>query len=325
MPVQNICLRDEQSGAVAEVLVGFGFNCHRFEVQHRGQPISLLWSVPNFISGQERASASGIPVLFPFPGRIGQACYEFAGKSYELSTEAAPRDPLGNAIHGFVLNRPWRLIEQSLQHVAGEFQASIDEPSLLSTWPADFRIRMTYTLQHNTLSNKIEVENPSDTPLPFGFGTHPYFRVPLAPSGQAAQCRIQVPANRYWPLEQMLPTDEKLPVDPTRDLREGVAFSATQLDDVLADLDHVNGWCVARIDDPAAAGGLELRFDQSFAACVVYNPPHREAVCIEPYSCVPDPFALAQRGIDSSLQVLPPGGKWQAHIDMTWVESAVAG
>ena len=31
----------------------------------------------------------------------------------------------------------------------------------------------------NTLTSDIEIENPDTKPLPFGFGTHPYFRVPL--------------------------------------------------------------------------------------------------------------------------------------------------
>jgi len=45
---------------------------------------------------------------------------------------------------------------------------------------------------------------------------------------------------------------------------------------------------------------------------VVYNPPHREAFCIEPYTCVPDPFALEARG----LRVLAPGEQFQARIDI---------
>ena len=56
----------------------------------------------------------------PFAGRIGGAAYEFRGRRFELE----PNDGLGNAIHGFVYNRPWRVVEQSALRVVGEFQAS---------------------------------------------------------------------------------------------------------------------------------------------------------------------------------------------------------
>lgn len=318
MDMQNVRLQDETSGASAEVLVGFGFNCHRFDVVQNGQPVPLLWSAPNFASGEERASGSGIPILFPFPGRIGNAEFEFEGRRYGLSEAAAPRDPLGNAIHGFVLNRPWRLIEQDKQRVVGEFQATVDAPQLLEVWPADFRLRMAYELQGTTLGCDIQVDNPSDRLLPFGFGTHPYFRLPLHAGGQAETCRITVPAESVWPLDAMLPTGRKQEVDAARDLRQGKPFAQTQLDDVLADLAASGGRVVARIDDPSDSSSLEITFDDSFRACVVYNPPHREAICIEPYSCVPDPFALARRGVDAGLHVLSPGDTWQARIEMRW-------
>jgi aldose 1-epimerase len=48
-------------------------------------------------------------------------------------------------------------------------------------------------------------------------------------------------------------------------------------------------------------------FDDFFRACVVFNPPHRQAICIEPYSCIPNAYALAERGIDAGLRVLAPG------------------
>ena len=40
---------------------------------------------------------------------------------------------------------------------------------------------------------------------------------------------------------------------------------------------------------------------------MVWNPPHREAIAIEPYTCVVTAFDVEERGYDSGLRVLDPG------------------
>ena len=59
-----------------------------------------------------------------------------------------------------------------------------------------------------------------------------------------------------------------------------------------------------------------MTFDDQFTACVVYNPPHREAVCIEPYTTVPDRVLLAEKGIDPHLQVPGPGPAFRTRIEI---------
>jgi aldose 1-epimerase len=214
------------------------------------------------------------------------------------------------------MERPWQVVEQTASRVKGTFQASLAEPKLLERWPADFRISVTYKLSGNRLASTIEIENPDEKPLPFGFGTHPYFRVPLGAGGEAGKCRITVPATSYWELVDMLPTGKKLPAAGGRALAGGMAFAETQLDDVLDDLMFQQGEALATIDDPASGRSLRLTFDDGFRACVVYNPSHREAFCIEPYTCVPDPFVLAAKGIDAGLRVLGPGERFVGKIDL---------
>jgi aldose 1-epimerase len=61
---------------------------------------------------------------------------------------------------------------------------------------------------------------------------------------------------------------------------------------------------------------LTISFDAAFGHCVVFNPPHREAICIEPYTSVPDAYALEERGIATGLRVLAPGESFQAAVDL---------
>ena len=303
MALELIQLTDNATGSSAKVLAGFGFNCYEFRAVHLGEPVDVLWSAPGFESGQERPSHSGIPILFPFPGRIGGTSFEFKGRKYPLEEG----DGRGNAIHGFVLNRPWQVLEHDGRRVVGRFQASQRDPSLLKRWPADFQITVSYELAGNTLASRIEVHNPDERPLPFGLGTHPYFRLPLGGKGQAADCRVTVPVGEVWELKDMVVTGKRLPAEGPKNLAGGLAFGQTQLDDVFTGLDYRGGRCTASIDDPANGRRLTMAFNDRFRACVVYNPPHREAICIEPYTCVPDGFRLEREGVDAGALVLGGG------------------
>jgi len=117
----------------------------------------------------------------------------------------------------------------------------------------------------------------------------------------------------------MLPTGEETGGEIHQRLRRGMPFGETQFDDVFGGIVAADGagTATARIDDPANGRGLRIDFDASFRECVVYNPPHREAICIEPYTCVPDPFRLAAAGRDTGLRVLAPGERFSARIAMT--------
>jgi aldose 1-epimerase len=311
MTVQAISLSDPASGARASILPGFGFNCYRFAVPVAGRPVEVLWAEPGFESGQKRASGSGIPLLLPYPGRLRGQTLQWRGRAYPLEGD----DHRGNAIHGYVLNRPWRVIEQGAARVVGQFQASVDDPSLRDRWPADFRITATYALSGTALSSEFLIENPSDQPLPCGFGTHPYFRVPLA-AGDAAECRVALPVTRRWELADMLPTGRQLNVDEPDTFRRGLPFPEMQFDDVFTGLQFEREWCHTAVVDPRGGCRLAVEFDAAFRECVVYNPPHREAVCIEPYTCVPNAIELTAGGADTGLQVLEPGQSFRARVVM---------
>jgi len=307
-----VTLREPTTGATAKVLPARGFNCFSFQPVLHGEAVETLWAAPDFVAGDGKPSHSGIPILFPFPGRLRGTSFEFRGRKFSL--EAG--DGIGNAIHGFVISRPWRIVDQTEVRVVGEFQASKDAPEILQHWPTDFRIAVVYELIGHALTSDVRIENTGDGPLPFGFGTHPYFRVPLGAGSNAAQNVVTVPAASYWELENMLPTGRKLPVSGGRSLAAGLPFAETKLDDVFSDLSFEAGRATATIEDPQLRRRLELSFDDQFLECVVYNPPHREAICLEPYTCVPDAYALAADGVETGLRVLEPGEIFSTRIDI---------
>lgn len=298
-------------GGRAEVWPALGFNCYRWQVVRQGSAFELLYAAPNLFE-EHAPTRSGFPILFPFPNRIRDGRFTWDGKKYEL-----PRnDPSGkNAIHGFACRRPWRVVDHGADGdsawVTGEFHALQDSPDSLALWPSDHRIRVTYRLSGNGLRIESIVDNPDRVPLPFGLGYHPYFRIPFREGADSNAYRVSVPASGYWNLEECLPHGPVRVVDQRRDLRTPVPFPRLQVDDVLTNLTPLGQEC-GRIEEPLL--GMRLLCSPDFREMVVFTPGHRQAVCLEPYTCVTDAINLQARGIDTGWRVLQPGERWQGFV-----------
>lgn len=311
MSAQIATITCPSTGDQARVLVSQGFNCFAYRANVRGDAVDVLWSSPNFASGQERASSSGIPLLFPFPGRMPGTSLAWEGQTYEL--EAG--DALGNAIHGFCHTRPWTVIQQQDASVTAEFYASRVDASLRRRWPSDFRATATYGIGGGVLTGTYTFENVGDQSLPCGFGAHPYFRVPLG-AGRAEDCVVRLPVTKQWELAEMLPTGQVRDWPRAAEFAGGVRFDSLDLDDVFGGLTFTGPRCQASLTNPASGSTLTIAWDATFRECVVYTPPHREAICIEPYTCAPAAIALAERGIDAGLRVLAPGEAFTGRMEL---------
>jgi len=309
---ETVTIADPESGSSAEILVSGGFNCFSFTPVIDGQAVEVLWAHPNFAEGTERPSGSGIPLLFPFAGRLPGTSFEYQGKTYPLEEG----DGRGNAIHGFVMQRPWRVDAFTESRVVGQFHMSIDDPELIQRWPADFRIMVSYEVAGNTLRSEVLIENPDDKPLPVSFATHAYFRLPLAGEASAADTVVTVPVSEEWELTNLIPTGRKLTDTRARQLAAGMQLKDAQFDNIFSGVRHdAAGQASTTLTAP---GGRRLiqTFDRTFRHVVVYTPPHREAICMEPYTTLPNAFNLEATGIDTGLRILGPGEEIKTSLDI---------
>jgi len=308
-----VTIRDAVSGSSARILPGVGFNCFDFQAVVDDQTVSVVWAEEEF--GIESALAlHGIPILFPFAGRLQGNSFTFEGQEFSAEGAIAAN---GNVIHGFVISRPWRVIAQTEGSVTGEFIASVDDPSLLAQWPSDFLIRITYMIEGASLVCDVLVENPGNRALPFGFGTHPYFRIPVV-GDVATNPVITVLADEVWPHVGELPNGKREGVEGESDLRNGVAFNELTFSGVLTDVRaEEDGLAHTYVDDAATGIRIEQTFPPSLRNCVIYVPEHHEAVAIEPWSCVPNAFALESQKIETGLDIIPPGDSWATRIVIT--------
>jgi aldose 1-epimerase len=298
-----------------EIWPALGFNAYRWQVCSQ----ELLYRSPQFFA-EKKPTRTGFPILFPYPNRIRDGRFAWQGKTYSLpANDPAKR----NAIHGFATGRAWRVVDQGADAgsawITGEFHGSLDAPETLTQWPADYRLRVTYRLFDRVLRLEADADNLDSKALPFGVGYHPYFS--LTPFG-GPHAIVTVGASKRWELIDNLPTGKLLDLDEPRDLRHGQSYSALQLDDVMTNLytfaydqqDHLG--LTGVVQHPAGTGMLTLWTSAAFREMVLFTPPHREAICLEPYTCTTDAINLSPRGIESGLQVLQPGDHWRGTIEM---------
>ena len=105
------------------------------------------------------------PILFPHTGRVVDGKIEAKGGVYE------------SGAHGFARIMEHDFVEQTADTIVMELCA--DEQTRKS-FPYEFRLVSTFTLENQTLHHTLTVENLDEEELPFGIGFHPAFAVPFA-------------------------------------------------------------------------------------------------------------------------------------------------
>src|SRR5262249_48691167 len=117
-------LTSEDDTRQAEVWPAAGCNCLRWRVSGPAGPLEVLYAAADWETNPV-PTRSGIPILFPFPNRIRDGRFSWAGREYQLPGN----DPIKkNAIHGFACRRPWRVknsnAKDDLATLTAEFRAS---------------------------------------------------------------------------------------------------------------------------------------------------------------------------------------------------------
>jgi aldose 1-epimerase len=164
------------------------------------------------------------------------------------------------------------------------------------------------------------VVNTGDGPFPFGVGLHPYFR---PPGGDVARSVLHAPARSIWSLEHGLPTGDRRPPPDVLNWSRPRAIGGTQLDTLYGDLGAISegaGGMLLRatLGEAERPGRLELWTTPDFRESVLFTPPHRQAVCLEPYTCVTDAANLQAGGLDAGWRELPAGGAWSGTVEFRW-------
>ena len=270
-----------------------------------GQPATLI---AGYTGTKGKVGGQG-DVLIPFPGRIRDGRYTFAGETYQLDLN----DKDGpNAIHGFLRLVPWEIRTQSVDSVTFEVALNAgDHPG----YPFSLHVSLTYSLTQTGLTCRFTIDNTGVQAAPVAAGFHPYFTVGL---DFIDADTLQVPMEATLEFADLLPTGQTLPVANTPyDFRQPRPIGETVFNTCfLNPLRDADGLLRLRLADPQDKNALTIWMDQAFDYVVLYSGDplpethRRRALAIEPMTCGSDAFNYPEWGLVS----LPPGqsfsGSW---------------
>jgi aldose 1-epimerase len=291
-----------------------GFNLIQWRAVVGEGLVNIISAQPDVLRGGS-GTRSGMPILFPFPNRIAGAKFEFGGQQYRL-TPAKPGDP--NAIHGFCAKAAWTdYAATGDNEVTARFRISRDAPRHLKEWPGDLELQVVFRLTDTALRMTSTVTNLSKKPVPCGLGFHTYYT--SLGDVDMEQVEVGCSAANYWVLRKSIPTGEKAPVTANNDLRSAPTLAGRTLDDVLTGLRPfvpTSDGLVERASVQGTRARVAVRCDANFREIVVFTPPDRQSVAVEPYTCPTDAVHLAEAGQDVGWRVLQPEQEWQSVAEL---------
>jgi aldose 1-epimerase len=307
--VELIMLEAQSERAV--IVPAAGCQC----LSYRAGTLDVIAGPKNPDAWREHPHRGGIPILFPWPSRISRARFTFKGREYRLPVN---EPAYGNAIHGFACERAFRVTRRGPYFVTAILDSS-DYSDLNSFWPWPFVLEIDYQVG-NGLRFNARITNTGDSVMPFGLGAHPYFHAPLNPQGMRDAMMIQLDANSQWALgTNFIPTGETEQLSGKYDLRAPRNIGSDTYDDAFHMAPIAKGDAPAaraRLIDPSLKIAVEVRADAAFGDFVVFAPPNNPVVALEPYTCAPDAFNLAARGVAAGMRELEPGEIFEAGFEI---------
>ena len=127
-------------------------------------------------------------LMIPYSNRIENGKFAFEGKNYHL------RDGNKHSIHGDTRKRKWNYEKVSDSKVICIFDSKEHDNV---NWPWPFSAEAEYFISDNTFTSKISLRNEGSTPMPAGFGWHPYYNRSLTKNNEAVH--IQFKTNGVYP------------------------------------------------------------------------------------------------------------------------------
>lgn len=228
--------------------------------------------------------------LVPWPNRVRDGRWSYDGQSQQLSLNEPDRH---NAIHGLANWVPWLLVEHT--------QSSVTQRVVIHHqpgWPATLEVTLRHKLSAKGLAVTVTARNLGDQVLPFGYGSHPYFKT----GSSNEETKAHIPAERCLAVDaRMLPT-ELLDVGETElDLRKAQALGNREFDTAYTGLerDEDQRWQVTLSGQRRR---LEIWGDESFRWVQIFTA-NESGVALEPMTCGPD--------------ALNPG---VTHDDLVWLD-----
>lgn len=242
------------------------------------------------VQGYDRAAicngARG-QLLLPWPNRIGEANYSFAGKQWQLPINEPAR---GCAIHGLTRWVNWTC----RAHLADRVTLAVrlhPQPG----WPGTLDLTVDYRLGGDGLAVTVTAHNTGSVSVPFGAGAHPYLTVG---ADTIDDWMLTLPASTMLTIDKRgIPTGRVAVQGTAFDFATPRPIGATAIDHAFTDLarnaDGVTTVTVQRSGHAPVMLWADAHHPwlQIYTGDQLDDPQRRRtAIAIEPMTCPPDAF-----------------------------------
>ncbi|WP_240641010.1 aldose 1-epimerase family protein [Nocardioides ferulae] len=283
-------------GELSATLTEVGASLRR--LQHRGHDL-----VRGF-GADEIAPAFSGAVLAPWPNRVRDGRYRFAGREHQLALSEPERH---TALHGLVLWEAWSLLDRSTCSVTWGHRL-FPRPG----YPFRLDLEATYTLGEQGLRLDLAATNVGADAAPYGCSIHPYL---VAGPGTVDDWTLHLPAATVLDVdpERLLPTGRRPAGELGLDFTEPRVLGPIFADHAFTDLERDSrGRARATLLTHDGSGvamewGPELPWVQVHTADRPEPALNRTGLALEPMSCPPDALSSGE-----DLVVLRPGERHSA-------------
>lgn len=261
------------------VLNEYGAALNRIEIPFKNNTFNL-------IKGYEAIDDFKKPyrgvLLAPFPNRIKKGQYTFNEKNYQLPINRVEEN---NALHGFLYNQPFKLIENKIEGDIATLVLQNKYDQNAEGYPFKFNTVVSYVWNAPyELEVKTTLINKGDFTMPLGLGWHPYFQFPQSINNIA----LHINTTKQFKVDQyLIPT---LKTEPYSSFIQHKKIAQTSFDDCFALNDANNMHTTELIDNDNNIAIAIKQSTKTFKYLQVYTPPNRDCIAIEPMTCIPDSF-----------------------------------
>ena len=235
-------------------------------------------------------------LLAPFANRVNHGIYSFKKQTYHLPVNEKARD---NAIHGFIYKQNFGLINETItsDHVSIELKSNYngDQPGYPFPFETYFKVELD---EEDGLSCTLRFVNTGHTEMPLVAGWHPYYSL----NADVNQLLMKLPPG------EIIEVNDRM--IPTGNLNEYNAFDQlTTVGDKNFDnifkLKSSHERAKIILKNPETGITLEVwQEPELFKYWIIYTPPGRKSIAIEPMSGNIDAF-----NNKAGLVVIEPGAK----------------
>ncbi len=249
-------------------------------------------SDPNLLA-QHGQPVAAYP-LIPFSNRVGDGRFWFGGEDFQLARNFGGEP---HAIHGNAWERQWQVTEASPSHAV----LTLDHQGPAEQWPFRYRAAITYGLSQDMLLVSIRLDNTDTRAQPVGLGFHPFFP-------RTDDTELGFAAGGVWVAGADALPRARLAVEGDWRFEPQRRLAGAALDNCYSGWDRE-----AELRWPARGVGMRIGASEPFGHLVVFTPPGRGYLAVEPASNMTD--AVNRMDIaDHGLRVLQPGEALEATV-----------